>query len=108
MEIKNSKCGRNTVVAVSGELDINTSEVFGKHCAALVQQGEINIVLDFSNLRYLSSAGLRNLLILDRQVRGAGGSLSLCAPSEPTKMVLRISGFLDQIKVYNSVEELPA
>ena len=107
MEIKNVKQDQSLVVEVSGQLDIQSSDKFTMHCKALVDQGEKNIVLDFSKLKYLSSAGLRAILVLDRQLLEAGGTLALCAPSEPAKMVLTISGFLDKLKVYNGRDELP-
>lgn len=106
MEIKDSRRGEHLVLEVSGELDFSSADRFGRHCGALVEQGELRIVLDLSKLKYLSSAGLRAILLLERQLRQAGGQLALCAPSEPAKMVLTIAGFLDKFTVYASLDDL--
>jgi anti-sigma B factor antagonist len=106
METKDTKCNQSMVVTVSGQLDVNSTDKFSRHCLALIGQGEKKIVLDFSQLKYLSSAGLRAILMLHRQVNTEGGSLTLCSPSEPARMVLMMSGFLEQLKVIDSLEEL--
>ena len=106
MEISDNRRGQHMVVAAQGELNMNTSESFTRHCQALIKQGERSLALDFSKVKYLSSAGLRAILILDRELREAGGTLVLCGLSEPARMTLTISGMLSQLKVHASAEEL--
>lgn len=107
MEINDTRHGQYLIISPVGELNFDSSDTFSQHCLALVEKGEKNIVLDFSKLRYLSSAGLRSILVLDRRLREKSGTLALCAPSEAAQMVLQMSGLLNQYKVYASTEELP-
>ena len=79
-------------IKVSGRLDGETSPDFESGTKDLVLPG-MNLVLDFTKLEYLSSAGLRCILALARRAKSAGGSLTICGISDPVKEVLTLSGF---------------
>lgn len=52
-----------------------------------------SVALDMSGIDYISSAGLRSLLVVAKKSQAAGGKLVLCAPSEMVMDVLEIAGF---------------
>ncbi|MEZ6065889.1 MAG: STAS domain-containing protein [Planctomycetaceae bacterium] len=61
-------------------LDENNIQVIGNQLFGLVEEeGRKKIVLDFSNVEYLSSAALGKLITMDKKVKGAGGKLRLCS-----------------------------
>jgi anti-sigma B factor antagonist len=61
-------------------LDENNIQLIGNQLFGLVEEeGRKKIVLDFSNVEYLSSAALGKLITMDKKVKGAGGKLRLCA-----------------------------
>ncbi|MCG6158072.1 STAS domain-containing protein [Rubinisphaera margarita] len=61
-------------------LDENNIQQIGSQLFALVEEdGRKRIILDFSNVEYLSSAALGKLITMDKKVKGAGGKLRLCA-----------------------------
>lgn len=84
-------CAHTVVVSVSGRLDAQTVSLFDE--AARTWSGSARILLDFSNLAYLSSAGLRSLLVLARRQEAAGGSFALFGVPEEIRDVLAVSGF---------------
>ena len=51
------------------------------------------ITLNFANLAYISSAGLRVLLLLQKQVNRTGGSLKLANVSPAVMEVFELTGF---------------
>jgi anti-sigma B factor antagonist len=60
-------------------LDENNIQVIGNHLYGLVEEdGRKKIVLDFSNVEYLSSAALGKLITLNNKVKSAKGKLRLC------------------------------
>ena len=54
------------------------------------------VVVDLSDVTFLSSSGLRILLLLARELRRQGGDLQLCAPRPQVAEVFHLTGF-DQI-----------
>ena len=61
-------------------LDENNIQLIGNQLFGLVDDdGRRKIVLDFSNVEYLSSAALGKLITMNKKVVDAGGKLRLCA-----------------------------
>lgn len=96
------------VLKVEGRLDIAVSAEFEKSCAAFIEQGERKVVLDFSHLEYISSAGLRSILAIAKRLKSDGGSLSLCSLAGLVREVFELSGFDNFLPVYDGVEQVLA
>ncbi len=61
-------------------LDETNIQIIGNQLFGLVEDdGRKKIILDFSNVEYLSSAALGKLITMDKKVKAAGGKLRLCA-----------------------------
>jgi anti-anti-sigma factor len=82
-----------TVVAFAGNLDSNTSPQAQQALDAVLAGGGKKIVVDFTALDYISSAGLRVLLGTAKRLKGAGGALRLFGLNETVGEVFQISGF---------------
>lgn len=93
------------VIKVEGRMDIATSPEFEKSCAALMEQGHRRVVIDFSGLEYISSAGLRSILAIAKKLKSGGGSLSLCSLAGLVKEVFDLSGFDNFLPVFADVEQ---
>ena len=59
--------------------------------AVYVQANALHAVLDFRNVTYISSAGIRPLLSLNRQVHGHGGRLVLCGLNPTVEEILSVT-----------------
>jgi anti-sigma B factor antagonist len=60
-------------------LDENNIQIIGTQLFGLLEEdGRKKIVLDFTNVEYLSSAALGKLITMDKKVKAAGGKLRLC------------------------------
>jgi anti-anti-sigma factor len=99
MEISSERSGAILVVAPKGRVDSTTSDELKREVSDAVAAGERRIVLDFTGVDYISSAGLRILLIAEKELRGVGGALVLCGPTEPVRQVLTLSGFMTLLTV---------
>jgi len=63
------------------------------------------VVVDFTALDYISSAGLRVLLGTAKRLSGAGGAQHLCGLTETVREVFQISGFSTILAVFATEAE---
>jgi serine/threonine-protein kinase RsbW len=100
--------GNVTVVVLGPELDSSTAPDAGDYLDAEVQRGHVRLVLDLSKVTYLSSAGLRALLVGMRAARAAQGDLRLAGAQGDVHRVLEMSGFTQVIEGFQTVEQAVA
>ena len=89
-----------TIVAFGGNLDSNTSPQAQQAIDGILAGGGRKMVVDFTALDYISSAGLRVLLGTAKRLRGAGCALRLFGLNETVREVFQISGFSTILAVF--------
>ena len=94
-----------TVWSVNGRIDMVTAEKAYATGEDIVNRNE-KTVLDMSGMDYLSSAGLRVLLRLNKLAKKSGKEITLCGPSGIVKSVLEDSGMDALFTIYASLNEL--
>ncbi len=104
MEITSRKIEEKTIVNVNGRLDAVSASEFQKALLALIEQGAKNLVLDFSGVDYISSAGLRAILVVAKQLRSGQGELSVAVLQEMVKEVFELSGFNAILPIFDSLD----
>ncbi|MDR2089201.1 MAG: STAS domain-containing protein [Clostridiales Family XIII bacterium] len=80
------------VLDVDGRVDTNTSEQLQEAILSALQTTK-HVRLDFEKVPYLSSAGLRALLLGHKQALSKGAVLELANPTDFVKSVLASVGF---------------
>jgi len=105
MRIEDSKIGQAAVVQVAGRIDAAGSTVFEAHCKKLIDKGDTTIILDFSELEYLSSAGLRAVLTIAKKAKPAGGKIIISGLAGGAKEIFDISGFSSMFPMANTLED---
>lgn len=105
MQITEDKKGSVKLIGLCGKLDANTSPGVEKQLLTLMDQGENRIVFDFSQLTYISSLGLRVLIVVAKQVQKAGGKLAIAAVSNPVYEIFEIAGFHRIFSIYPTLDE---
>lgn len=108
MEITQTQIGSAAVFVLKGRLDSKTSQAFEQQLLAAIKDGAQKVLLDFSQLDYISSAGLRVLLLATRALQEKRGAMALCALKPALKNVFDIAGFSQFFPLYASVEEATA
>ena len=93
MNINIEKTSSATVMKIEGRLDTTTAPELEK---AINGEGEAlkSLVLDFSGVDYISSAGLRVLLSAQKKMN-AQGSMELVGVSEAVMDIFEMTGFAD-------------
>src|SRR5437762_14226336 len=82
---------------LKGRLDANWAEHVGKAIEAAVRAGQHQIDLEFAQVDYISSAGIRVLLKYYKQLQTARGVLRVVRPTQSVLAVLRLSGIADML-----------
>ncbi len=95
-----------TAVTVEGRLDAGTTPQFEQHCAQLPDPGAPLVVLDFERLQYISSAGLRAILGLAKELNKHGARLALCGLSGMVAEVIHLAGLEEALPIYASLDEV--
>jgi anti-anti-sigma factor len=104
MEISTRTTNGIHIVAINGSLDSTTSPEAKKSIDDVLVKAK-KVLLDFSALDYISSAGLRVLLGAAKQLRGSGGTLAMFGLNQSVREVFEISGFSSILSVYKSETE---
>jgi serine/threonine-protein kinase RsbW len=89
-----------TLVAFAGNLDSNTAPQAQQALEGILAGGGRKLVVDFTALDYISSAGLRVLLGAAKRLSGAGSALRLFGLNETVREVFQISGFSTILAVF--------
>ena len=108
MNVETTYSGTSAMAAVNGRIDSATAAAFNEELNGILAKGVSQLVLDCDGLQYMSSAGLRVLLIAIRKTNAAGGGLALCRVSEHIREVLEVSGFVRLAKVFDTPDEAQA
>ena len=85
------------MVAIVGRLDSSTSPEATRVLTRRIAQGSSRLVLDLTATQYMSSAGLRVLLMIAKQIEGLNGRFVLHGLSARVRDVLDISGLLNEL-----------
>ncbi len=105
MELTRDKNGETLVFAIKGRLDAQTSPQAEKDLKQWLAEGEKKLVGDLSGLDYISSAGLRLMLMVAKGSKGQGGSLCLYGLKPSVNEVFTIAGFTKIIPIAASLDE---
>jgi anti-sigma B factor antagonist len=92
-----------TVVKPAGEIDASSAAVVQQKVLPLSVPG-CKIILDMSQVAYMSSAGLRMLLSVYRQISGNQGRIVLVGLSEELTDTMSMTGFLGYFTVHDLLE----
>lgn len=99
LEIREETVEATRVLSLSGRLDTETASDLELAVQDLLQAGCSKFVLDLSGVGYVSSAGLRVLLMLAKTVDGKG-SLGLAALNTSVRQVFDVAGFTPLFSIF--------
>lgn len=94
------------IANISGRIDHASAEAFNVALAPLLQNctgGAKPLVLDFSGVDYISSVGLRSLMLASRQAKAQKGAFAIAGMQPSVQEVFTISRFSLIMPCYTSV-----
>ncbi|GAA4635619.1 anti-sigma factor antagonist BldG [Actinoallomurus vinaceus] len=97
--------GAVAVVAVGGEIDVQTAGRLRADLLTLIDGGHIHLVVDFEAVRFCDAAGLGVLVAVANRLREKGGTLCLARVRPAQRRILRITRLDELFPTYDTVDE---
>lgn len=108
MELSERRAGRVVVLAPAGRIDMGTADQLRERLIPMVtaaaKAGEA-VVLDFSGVDYISSAGLRVLMLAAKEARASGGKIAVAALQPLVNEIFQISRFDKVLPCHAGLDE---
>lgn len=98
LNIHKTQTAAQTTLLLSGRLDTLTAPELESQLRTLLPEID-TLNLDFSGLEYISSAGLRVLLVAQKEMNKKGGTMTLLHVNETVMEVLEMTGFTDILTI---------
>ena len=105
MEIGERREGDILILLPVGRIDNDTSPAFQARLLAALASPAAAVLVDFSGVEYISSAGLRALMMGSRQAKAVKGRLAVAALGPVVKEIFEISRFSLVVQVYETAGE---
>lgn len=105
MEISKSVEDNIMVLEIKGEVDAYTSQDLNKTLADVLGDGYHQIVVEVSQMTFISSAGIRALLYAQREAVQLGGEVRLVGPTDQVRRIFEIAGFFELFQITDDLEE---
>ena len=102
IEIETKEFAGITVVYLSGQLGSTTYGEVSDRLVKMVKDGVDKILLNLKDLEFITSAGLRSILVPAKLQKGRSGQLMMCEANETVSEILKTSGFVDLIALHES------
>lgn len=102
MSVTREKNGEILLVSTAGQINSANAAELETQLLQWVEEGEHKWVLDMSGVEYISSAGLRVVLLLAKRLKQQGGHVVMCSLQPHVLEVFDISGFLSILDVADS------
>ncbi len=106
IEINEESIGIYKKVNLAGRIDGLTSNDINKYLTNLIESGNRNIILDFREVNYLSSIGLRILLVNQQKLKSVGGDLGIYGLTPQIIDIFKMSGFLKIFTILETLNEV--
>ncbi|MEJ2229909.1 MAG: STAS domain-containing protein [Nitrospirales bacterium] len=106
MEISEMKKGSVIILSLKGRLDASTSKVVEESLLNKINNTQERLfVVDFKQLDYISSAGLRVLLVAAKILKSKNGKIVLANLNDHLKRIFEITGFREIFPIFQNQEE---
>jgi|SRR5688572_22659594 len=105
MDLREEQAEAGTVLKVKGRLDSTTSPLLGERLTAILGAAKARVLVDFSELEYISSAGFRVLLLAAKKADLHDSRFALCGVQGKVRQLFDLGGFLDLFTISSTRDE---
>jgi anti-sigma B factor antagonist len=105
MDISEDRKADAVILALSGKLDATTAKTFEDRILGVINGGTQRLVVDLSQLDYVSSSGLRVFIIAAKRLQTVDGKIVLCSMKDHVRQVFDLAGFSSMLSIYGSRDE---
>ncbi len=105
MELSISKMGDVITIILRGRIDANVAPDIEQKLLSLIIEGSCKLVADLSEVKFISSAGLRTLVAALKEAKRKGGDLRLAGMQRRVQEVLDLTGLDTIFQIYTRAED---
>ncbi|MBM9514975.1 STAS domain-containing protein [Desulfogranum marinum] len=105
MQITTSDSNDYIIINIIGRLDSGTAEEAEHWISSFSMQPGKPLIMDFAELEYISSAGLRVIFNFARSLKKSGNKFGVWKAQDHIREIFEISGFDSFIPMVNTIEE---
>ena len=105
MKVEWESKGETTIARIEGRIDSTRTESLQEELQSGLDPKAQAALLDFEKVSFISSAGLRAVLALAKQLKGRNVKMGLCSLSGSLRKIFEVSGFENVIPIYSSQGE---
>ena len=102
LELQSDQIEGVLIISVTGRIDGLNAQEFHENLDKEIGGSDNPVVLDLENLSYISSAGLRSILLIAKTLQGRSTRFMLCSLPGPIREIFEIAGFDKIIDVLKS------
>ncbi|MDD2539043.1 MAG: STAS domain-containing protein [Bacteroidales bacterium] len=81
------------VISINGRMDTGNTAIFEEAIAPVLKSDTKELIIDGTGLEYISSSGLRQFLVLQKNIKEKGGSLTVKSLRAEIKDIFDLTGF---------------
>lgn len=105
LNIELNEIEKKILIKVEGRLDAPSSPSLERKINSLIEEGKHQILIDFSKVDYLSSAGLRLLLSATKKLKAKEGYLVLFSIPDEVMEIIKLAGFQKILTICKNEQE---
>jgi len=103
MKVTESIVENIAIINVEGSIDSKTAKEFETTALAAITS-QVQVIIDLTKVEFLSSAGLRVLLMIYRQIKAQSGKVVLVGVSEEIQEVMSNTGFINFFSIAETLK----
>ncbi len=104
MAIYPERDGQTLVVKTDARIDGTNAREFQDDLQATIEDTDSTVILNFEDLTYISSAGIRVILMVAKTLQRRESAIALCSLSNALREIFEISGFDKIIAIHPTLE----
>ena len=108
MQVQSTIANGFIIITVQGRVDTITAGEFEAKVKGLTENEITKMIIDCTELEYISSSGLRVFLIIQKKINARGGMLKLCCMQPAIREIFDISGFSNIFKIFTDLASASA
>lgn len=105
MDISEDRKADAVILGLSGKLDALSAKIFENKVLGVIDSGAQRLIVDLSQLDYVSSSGLRVFLLAAKRLQTANGKIVLCSMQDHVRQVFDVAGLSSLLYIYASRDE---
>ena len=105
MELNVTTIEDMVIVSLKGRIDANTALEMEQKLNSLISEGHSSLIVDMQEVSYISSVGLKVLLVARKEMKMSNGEFELAGLQPQVTEIFDITGFTMLFKICSSVKE---